>query len=67
METDKMDEKEIQNRLSKNGQETRIDKTRKPKTILSLANWILLKLSLNNTSRMTVTDCPDDFYRDTFL
>ncbi|MDP3149878.1 MAG: hypothetical protein Q8N83_12185 [Ignavibacteria bacterium] len=35
---------------------TRIDKTRKPKTILSLADKLLLKLLLNNTSRMT-GDC----------
>ena len=35
---------------------TRIDKTRKPKTILSLADRLLLKLLLNNTSRMT-GDC----------
>ncbi len=56
IETDEMDKQEIQNRLSKNGQETRTDKTRKPKTILSLADRLLLKLLLNNTSRMT-GDC----------
>ena len=56
IEVDEMDKQEIQNRLSKDGQEARIDKTRKPKTILSLADRLLLKLLLNNTSRMT-GDC----------
>jgi hypothetical protein len=56
-EIDEMDKEEIQNqRLSKNGKETQIDKTRKSKTILSLADRLLLKLLLNNTSRMT-GDC----------
>jgi hypothetical protein len=38
------------------GKETQNDKTRKSQTVLSLANRSMLKLLLNNTSRMT-GDC----------